>query len=162
MNCRAGVSIYHFLTAFLLLATVCQAQQSGAGTVTPQEGDYFLRDFHFKSGETMPQLQLHYLTLGKPVRDAKGRVTNAVLILHGTGGSGRQFLAPQFAEVLFGPASYLTRVATSSCFQTILAMEGRASRAMACTRASRTMTMTTWSRRSTNYWRRDSTSITCD
>jgi len=110
MSYRVRVSIYHFLTAFLLVATVCQSQQPGqkpAGTFTPQEGDYFLRDFHFTSGETMPQLQLHYITLGKPVRDATGRVTNAVLVLHGTGGSGRQFLAPQFAEVLFGPGELL-------------------------------------------------------
>jgi homoserine O-acetyltransferase len=64
-------------------------------------------DFHFKSGETLAELRLHYITLGKPSRDAKGRVTNAVLILHGTGGSGRQFLAPQFAGVLFGPGQLL-------------------------------------------------------
>ena len=50
---------------------------------------------------------MHYMTLGKPVRDGNGRVTNAVLILHGTGGSGRQFQAPQFADVLFGPGQLL-------------------------------------------------------
>ena len=55
----------------------------------------------------LPELRMHYMTLGKPVRDANGRVTNAVLILHGTGGSGRQFLAPQFADVLFGPGQLL-------------------------------------------------------
>jgi homoserine O-acetyltransferase/O-succinyltransferase len=74
---------------------------------TPQEGDYVLHDFQFKSGETLPQLRLHYTTLGKPVRDANGRVTNAVLLLHGTGGTGHQFLRPQFAGVLFGPGQLL-------------------------------------------------------
>jgi homoserine O-acetyltransferase len=67
-----------------------------------QEGDYVAKDFKFRSGESLAELRLHYRTLGKPVRDEKGRVTNAVLILHGTGGSGAQFLAPQFAGELFG------------------------------------------------------------
>lgn len=73
----------------------------------PAEGDFLVRDFRFKSGESLPELRLHYATLGKPARDAQGRVTNAVLILHGTGGSGRQFLQPQFAGVLFGPGQLL-------------------------------------------------------
>lgn len=73
----------------------------------PQEGDYISHDFHFHSGEVLPELRLHYMTFGKPARDASGRVTNAVLILHGTGGSGRQFLQPQFADVLFGPGQLL-------------------------------------------------------
>jgi homoserine O-acetyltransferase len=73
----------------------------------PAEGDFLVHDFRFKSGESLPELRLHYATLGKPARDAQGRVTNAVLILHGTGGSGRQFLQPQFAGVLFGPGQLL-------------------------------------------------------
>jgi len=71
------------------------------------EADYVARDFHFRSGETLPELRLHYTTLGKPERDSAGKVTNAVLILHGTGGSGHQFLSPQFADVLFGPGQLL-------------------------------------------------------
>jgi homoserine O-acetyltransferase len=55
----------------------------------------------------LPELRLHYMTLGQPARDAAGRVNNAVLLLHGTGGSGRQFLQPQFAGVLFGPGQLL-------------------------------------------------------
>ena len=82
-------------------------QASSPAKPTPTEGDYVTRDFHFKSGETLPELRLHYLTFGKPDRDASGKVTNAVLILHGTGGSGRQFLASQFADVLFGPGQLL-------------------------------------------------------
>jgi len=60
------------------------------------------RDFKFRSGQSLAELRLHYRTIGEPVRDANGRVTNAVLILHGTGGSGMQFLSPQFAGELFG------------------------------------------------------------
>ncbi len=71
------------------------------------EGDFVLHDFKFHSGESLPELRLHYTTLGKPVRDAQGRVTNAVLILHGTGGTGHQFFAPQFAGELFGPGQLL-------------------------------------------------------
>ncbi|MFZ0814473.1 MAG: alpha/beta fold hydrolase [Candidatus Sulfotelmatobacter sp.] len=74
---------------------------------TPKEGDYVSHDFHFKSGETLPELRMHYATFGAPARDAKGQVTNAVLLLHGTTGSGRQFLAPQFAGVLYGPGQLL-------------------------------------------------------
>ena len=73
----------------------------------PTEGDFAAKDFRFTSGDSLPQLNLHYATLGKPQRDASGRVTNAVLILHGTGGSGRQFLQQQFAGELFGPGQLL-------------------------------------------------------
>jgi len=62
---------------------------------------------NFHSGETLPELRLHYATLGKPVTDASGHVTNAVMILHGTTGSGQQFLSAQFAAVLFGPGQLL-------------------------------------------------------
>jgi homoserine O-acetyltransferase/O-succinyltransferase len=71
------------------------------------EGDFAAHNFRFRSGEQMAELHLHYRTLGQPVRDANGQVTNAVLLLHGTGGSGQQFLAPQFADELFGPGQPL-------------------------------------------------------
>src|SRR5579859_7200120 len=92
------------------LVSACVSQQSSpqpATKLSPVEGHYVSRDFHFKSGEVLAELRLHYMTLGKPERDAQGKVTNAVLILHGTGGSGRQFLSPQFADVLFGPGQLL-------------------------------------------------------
>ncbi len=75
--------------------------------VTPEEGDFVVSDFHFRSGETLPELRLHYTTLGQPVRDSTGKVTNAVLFMHGTSGSGRSLLSPQFAGVLFGPGQLL-------------------------------------------------------
>jgi homoserine O-acetyltransferase len=92
---------------WLLLILCFTAVKSPAQQPTPLEGDFVVRNFVFKSGETLPELRLHYMTLGKPARNEQGRVTNAVLILHGTGGSGRQFLAPQFAGVLFGPGQLL-------------------------------------------------------
>lgn len=66
-----------------------------------------LHDFHFQSGEFFPELQIHVTTLGSPQRDAQGTTCNAVLILHGTTGSGRGFLREQFANALFGPGQLL-------------------------------------------------------
>jgi homoserine O-acetyltransferase len=66
-----------------------------------------IRDFRFASGERMPELKIHYRTLGQPRADAAGVVRNAVLVLHGTTGSGKQFLTPNFAGVLFGPGQLL-------------------------------------------------------
>jgi homoserine O-acetyltransferase len=68
----------------------------------PTEGDHVLRNFKFTSGETLPELKIHYRTIGKPVKDEKGVVRNAVLITHGTTGSGGQFIRPEFAGELFG------------------------------------------------------------
>ena len=73
----------------------------------PVEGDYVVPEFRFTSGETLRDLRLHYATYGTPVRDANGRVINAVMILHGTGGSGQQFVQDKFAGVLFGPGQLL-------------------------------------------------------
>ena len=73
----------------------------------PHEGDFFVADFRFNSGEMLPELRLHYTTLGQPQRDTDGVVRNAVLILHGTGGNGQGFLTDNFAGVLFGPGQLL-------------------------------------------------------
>ena len=73
----------------------------------PAEGDFLIRDFRFRSGEVLPELRLHYTTVGVPLKDEAGVVRNAVLILHGTGGTGRAFLREQFAGVLFGPGQLL-------------------------------------------------------
>ena len=78
-----------------------------AAAPEPDAHDYVIKDFRFRSGETLPELKLHYYTLGQPKTDAAGKITNAVLILHGTGGTGRQFLSPQFADVLFVPGGLL-------------------------------------------------------
>jgi homoserine O-acetyltransferase len=73
----------------------------------PTEGDYIIRDFRFASGENLPALRMHYRTLGKPVSDARGVVRNAVLIMHGTGGSSANFFGPEFAGELFAPGQPL-------------------------------------------------------
>src|SRR5579862_5201212 len=93
-----------------LILTICLFAGSEvlvAQQATPIEGDYVAKNFVFRSGEMLPELHLHYTTLGNPVRDEHGRVINAVLILHGTGGTGRGFLQPIYAGELFGPGQLL-------------------------------------------------------
>jgi homoserine O-acetyltransferase len=94
----------------LLLGVSPAAAQASASSSTPwptQEGDYVVHDFRFHDGERLASLRLHYTTLGQPRRDASGRIVNAVMVLHGTGGSGAQFLQPQFADVLYRPGGLL-------------------------------------------------------
>jgi homoserine O-acetyltransferase len=86
------------LTFFLLAASFASAADYPA----PTESDFTIRDFKFASGETLPELRLHYRTLGQPEKDAQGKTTNAILIMHGTTGSGAQFIRSEFAGELFG------------------------------------------------------------
>ena len=94
-------------TALAALLVFLAAPLEAADYPAPTEGDYVVADFQFTTGETMPRLNLHYTTLGTPVKNAAGVVTNAVLIMHGTGGSGRGFLSPTFAGQLFGAGQLL-------------------------------------------------------
>ncbi len=94
-------------TALFLILLASLSTAFAADYPAPTPGDFRVQNFKFKDGETLPQLTLHYVTLGTPKRDPSGQVTNAVLILHGTGGSGSQFLSEHFAGVLFGPGQLL-------------------------------------------------------
>ena len=93
-------------TTVVILVLVC-GTSSAQTTSAPTEGDFIVRDFSFASGERLPELKIHYRTLGTLRRDANGRATNAVLVLHGTGGTGRQFVSAAFAGGLFGPGQLL-------------------------------------------------------
>jgi homoserine O-acetyltransferase len=98
--------------AVVALSLLAAGGAFGAEFPPPVEGDFTIKDFKFTSGETLPEVRLHYRTIGKPRRDEEGKVRNAVLILHGTGGSGANFLgqgAPisWFAGELFGPGQPL-------------------------------------------------------
>jgi homoserine O-acetyltransferase len=86
------------LACLLITATTVRAADYPA----PAEGDYTIRDFKFTNGEMLPELRIHYRTLGKAEKDAQGKTTNAVLIMHGTTGSGAQFIREEFAGELFG------------------------------------------------------------
>jgi homoserine O-acetyltransferase len=92
----------NWMLGFLFLAVMHAAVYP-----VPSEGDWIAKNFKFTTGETLPELRLHYTTIGKPERDASGKVLNAVLILHGTGGTGRGFLTETFAGELFGPGQLL-------------------------------------------------------
>ena len=93
---------------FALLAALAVQVTAPAAKIWPtHEGDVVLRDFRFHNGEMLPQLRIHYTTLGSPHRDAGGDIDNAVMVLHGTGGDGKQFLRPQFADELYGPGQPL-------------------------------------------------------
>ena len=102
----------------MLLAALAAAGRRTAGRWGPprrcfakawpiNEGDVVLKDFRFRTGETLPELRMHYTTLGQPHRNAAGEIDNAVMVLHGTGGTGKQFLRPQFADELYGPGQPL-------------------------------------------------------
>jgi len=100
----------------LSLAAQAVAPPSGwGGTPAPaaktqwptREGDVVLRDFGFRDGEVMAETRMHFTTLGSPHRNRAGEIDNAVMVLHGTGGDGNQFLRPQFADELYGPGQPL-------------------------------------------------------
>ena len=105
-----------FAICFCLSAVSAQTQPAPTGSANVPSaavawptagGVYTIQNFRFGTGESLPELRLHYLTLGKPHRDGAGHVDNAVLLLHGTGGFAGNLLAPQFSTVLFGPGQPL-------------------------------------------------------
>jgi homoserine O-acetyltransferase len=94
---------------FVLLTLLASAALAQTAPIKwpAQDGTYIIKDFHFGSGESLPELKLHYLTLGQPHRGADGHTDNAVLLLHGTGGNAHSLLNPAFSDVLFGPGQPL-------------------------------------------------------
>ena len=104
LNRRSALLVFTFA---VVSVPAPQATTDEATWPAAHEGDFIVHDFHFQSGEIMPEVRMHYTTLGKPEKDTSGRTTNAVLILHGTGGNGHSLLRPIFAGVLFGPGQLL-------------------------------------------------------
>jgi homoserine O-acetyltransferase/O-succinyltransferase len=99
---RWRVRIMVFLVRLVALVLLIAGAAHAAQIPGPVHGDFVLRDFRFASGEVLPELKLRYFTLGNPERSADGRITNGVLLLHGTNGQGQNFLAESFAGELFG------------------------------------------------------------
>jgi homoserine O-acetyltransferase len=93
------------LIFFVVITVVAASAQSSQTPIKwpVQEGTYIIKNFRFGTGESLPELKLHYLTLGEPHRDAAGHTDNVILLLHGTGGNAHTLLNPLFSEVLFGP-----------------------------------------------------------
>jgi homoserine O-acetyltransferase len=96
-----------FVFAAVLLAVFSPARVLAQAYPAPVEGDFVAKDFRFQSGETLPDVKIHYRTVGAARKDADGVVRNGVLILHGTGGSGRGFLTDGYAGRLFGKGQIL-------------------------------------------------------
>ncbi len=92
------------VVCFLMSHSLAMAQTSWPDQ---REGDFGIKDFRFASGEVLPELKLHYTTLGRPERNASGEITNAVLLLHGTSSTGKMWLTPSLADELFAPGQPL-------------------------------------------------------
>ena len=96
-----------YLISILLPFSVLNICAQAPAFPSPVPGDFVIKSFTFESGKTLPELKIHYVTIGKPEKNKDGMVTNAVLILHGTGGSHAQFLGRGFGGVLFGKGQLL-------------------------------------------------------
>jgi homoserine O-acetyltransferase len=96
-----------FILSTALLVAASARAQPPRNFPAPIEGDFEVKNFTFGTGETLPSLKQHYRTIGTPMRDASGVVRNAVLIVHGTGGTGSAFTSQTFGGVLFGPGQLL-------------------------------------------------------
>ena len=147
------------MISLLLAALAMQAPSAaptGWGAPAPaaakswpiSESDVVLKDFRFRSGESLPELRMHYTTLGSPHRNAAGVIDNAVMVLHGTGGTGQQFLRPQFADELYGPGQPLDISKYWIILPDNIGHGNRPGRRTECAWLSRSTIMTTWSRRS--------------
>src|SRR6478752_2865993 len=96
-----------FVLAFVAAAGLTAAAQRGNPVPPATERDFVMKDFKFTDGSTLPELKIHYATMGAPRKEADGKVHNAVLVLHGTTGAGTGFLNASFAGELFGPGKML-------------------------------------------------------
>jgi homoserine O-acetyltransferase len=135
------------LLSVVMLVLAC-THTSEAQYPTPTEGTFVVRDFQFRSGESLSELRLHYRTLGRPQRDAQGVVRNAVLIMHGTGGSGAQFIRPEFAGELFGPGGLLDAERYFMVLPDGIGHGQSANRVTACAASFHGTDTLTWLRRS--------------
>jgi len=102
-----GAAAIFCLSALPVSRFTSTSAQQPAQIPAAVEGDFVASNFRFGTGETLPALKLHYRTLGTPRRDPSGAVQNAVMVLHGTGGTGAGFLSPTFGGQLFGPGQLL-------------------------------------------------------
>src|SRR4051812_35827417 len=99
---------YAKMTRALLKIAMLMVAARGAVAQAPRAGaDFVIHNFHFADGSALPELRIHYIALGVPRKDANGIVRNALIVLHGTTGSGEGFLSRTFAGELFGAGQLL-------------------------------------------------------
>jgi homoserine O-acetyltransferase/O-succinyltransferase len=108
------IQIFRLLTVLCLQLPFTFAQEAATtkaadpDPLVTAESDYILKDFHFVDGESLPELKLHYRTIGQPASNpSTGEVKNAVLLIHGTTGTGKEFLAKGFRDAMFEPGQPL-------------------------------------------------------
>jgi homoserine O-acetyltransferase len=101
------MKVKNLFTLFILFFVASHSSNAQIKFPVPTEGDYLITNFVFKSGEHLDILKLHYTTIGNPTRDKNGKINNAILIMHGTTGSGSNFLSEQFGGNLFGKGQLL-------------------------------------------------------
>jgi homoserine O-acetyltransferase len=99
--------IMRALAAAAVLALAATSAAAQARWPNQHEDDFLIKDFRFKSGETLAELKLHYTTLGTPRRNAAGDITNAAILLHGTSSDGKAWLMPSLADELFAAGAPL-------------------------------------------------------
>ena len=104
---RVMVSLRSLVILFLLAFIASPISSRADDYPYPESGDFVIRDFHFESGASLPELRIHYRTIGTLHRNASGTADNAILVLHGTTGSGASFLSYSFAGRLFGQGQAL-------------------------------------------------------
>jgi len=108
MHLRATRTLMALSIFYSLIATAPAGAQAPTAASWPiADGTVVLPNFRFGTGETLPELRLHYITLGAPHRNAAGLTDNAILLLHGTGGNANSLMNPVFSNVLFGPGQPL-------------------------------------------------------
>jgi homoserine O-acetyltransferase len=101
------IAAFSIAAACSILAPCALRAEPSPSALKPLEGDYVIPNFRFASGETLPELRLHFITIGKARRDEQGHIINAVLLLHDSGGSGHTFMVDRFAGVLFNKGQLL-------------------------------------------------------
>ena len=147
------IQIFRLLTVLCLQLPFTFAQEAAAtkaadpDPLVTAESDYILKDFHFVNGESLPELKLHYRTIGQPTSNpSSGEVKNAVLLIHGTTGTGKEFLSKGFRDAMFEPPdNRWTRPSTTSSYPMLSDLAVRVSPVMGCMIASRAMATKIWS-----------------
>ena len=93
--------------AMVLALAAAAAAQSPSAFPTPERHDFIVKNFRLQSGETLPEVRIHYRTVGTPIRGANGKITNGVLVMHGSSGDAGQVLAPSFSAPLLSKGAPL-------------------------------------------------------
>jgi homoserine O-acetyltransferase/O-succinyltransferase len=104
-----SISVLYFAVAVagLLPSAAARAQTAAPAYPNQKEDTFVARNFKFQTGDVFPEIKLHYITVGTPHKNAQGEIDNAVLLLHGTTGTGKNYLAPSLGGQLFGPGQPL-------------------------------------------------------